>query len=131
MFKNFFIFQVIEMAKCLIVDDSRFMRKIIKDAVSEKGHEVVTEADNGTDGIEAYKKYKPDFVTMDITMGGKDGMVAVKEIKEFDPEAKIIVISALSETTIKMNEKDVIASAFLTKPFDKDDLLNKVNEILS
>lgn len=118
------------MAKGLIVDDSKFMRKIIKGVLESAGHKVIAEADNGMDGIESYKKIKPDFVTMDITMGGKDGMKAVQEITEFDPKAKIIVISALNEQTIKMHDNDIKAAAYITKPFQKDLLLKTLKKVL-
>ncbi len=119
------------MAKCIIVDDSKFMRKIISDILINGGHTVAGEADNGQDGIDLYSKEKPDFLTMDITMGGKDGINAVKEIKKKFPESKIIVISALNENTIKMNDEKINADVFLTKPFTKEELLNLVNKILS
>ena len=119
------------MAKGLIVDDSKFKRRIIRDTLEEGGHEILGEADNGADGIEVYKKIKPDFVTMDITMGGKDGIRAVKEILEFDPAAKIVVVSALNELTIRINEKEVNPSAFITKPFEKEQLLETIKNILS
>ncbi|HOO70491.1 MAG TPA: response regulator [Spirochaetota bacterium] len=118
------------MARCLIVDDSKFMRRIIRQALEEGGHTIIDEADNGADGVKAYKFSKPDLVTMDITMGGKDGIIAVKEIIDFDPQARVIVVSALNENTIKMHEKNIKAVAFLTKPFDKDDLLNIIKKIL-
>ena len=118
------------MAKALVVDDSKFMRRIIIETIESGGHEVISEADNGADGIEAYKQNKPDFVTMDITMGGKDGMIAVKEIKEHDPDAKIIIISALNEKTIKMHDSDVNANAYITKPFQKEELLKLIKKIL-
>ena len=76
------------MAKCIIVDDSKFMRKIITDILVNGGHTVAGEADNGQDGIDLYEKIKPDFLTMDITMGGKDGINAVKEIKKKYPGIK-------------------------------------------
>ena len=118
------------MAKGLIVDDSKFMRKIIRDILEDAGHVIMAEADNGYDGIEAYKSMNPDFITMDITMGGKDGIKAVQEITEYNPKAKVIVISALNEQTIKMNDPDINATAYITKPFDKDKLLNTVNDVL-
>ena len=80
--------------------------------------------------MKQYKELKPDFVTMDITMGGLDGMMAVKAIMEFDPSAKIIVISALNEKTIKMNDTSISASAFIRKPFDKDHLLDTIKHLL-
>ena len=105
------------MARCMIVDDSSFMRRIIKQTLEEGGHEVVAEVDSGLDALEKYREIKPDIVTMDITMWGKDGLEAISEIVENYPDARIIVISALNERTLKINEKDIKAKAFLTKPF--------------
>jgi len=119
------------MLKALIVDDSKFMRAIIKGAFKGEDIEVVAEADNGFDGIAAFKEFKPDFVTMDITMGGKDGMKTVDEILAFDPSAKIIVISALSENTIRLNAPQSYAAAYLMKPFQKEQLLETIRKILS
>ena len=118
------------MAKGLIVDDSKFMRKILRETLEGGGHTVVDEADNGTDGVAKYKTLKPDFVTMDITMGGLDGMMAVKAINAFDTKARIIIISALNEKTIKMNDNSIQASAYIKKPFEKDNLLGILNTLL-
>ena len=119
------------MARAVIVDDSKFMRKIISDILIHGGHTVDGEADNGQAGVDLFVKFKPDFVTMDITMGGKDGINAVREIKSRDPHSKIIVVSALNQNTIKMNDANINADAFLTKPFTKEELLSLVDKILS
>ncbi len=124
------LFQVYAMAAALIVDDSKFMRKIIRDSLESGGHKILDEADNGADGIEKYKTLRPDFVTMDITMGGLDGMKAVQAISEYDPKARIIVISALNERTIKMNDQAIHASAYVQKPFDKEELLKTIKGLL-
>ena len=118
------------MARCMIVDDSSFMRRIIKQTLVEGGHEIVAEVDSGLEALDMYKQIKPDIVTMDITMWGKDGLEAIAEIMEIYPDAKIIVVSALNERTLKINEKDIKAKAFLTKPFEKKDLLEVINKIL-
>jgi two-component system, chemotaxis family, chemotaxis protein CheY len=118
------------MANGLIVDDSKFMRKILRESLESGNHTVIAEADNGNDGVEKYIALKPDFVTMDITMGGLDGMKAVRAIMEHDPSAKIIVISALNEKTIKMNDAKISASAFLRKPFDREHLLDTIKNLL-
>jgi two-component system, chemotaxis family, chemotaxis protein CheY len=119
------------MAKGLIVDDSKFMRKVLHETLEHGGHSVVAEADNGADGVDKYKSLKPDFVTMDITMGGLDGILAVKAITEFDPKAKIIIVSALNEKTIKMNDHTIHASAYIQKPFERDLLLKTIKGLLS
>ena len=118
------------MAAGLIVDDSKFMRKIIADILISGGHSIAGEADNGQDGIDLSDKLRPDFVTMDITMGGKDGINAVKEIKTKFPDSRIIVVSALNENTIKMNDGAINADAYITKPFDSDTLLRLVDKII-
>jgi two-component system chemotaxis response regulator CheY len=118
------------MAAGLIVDDSKFMRKIISDILTTGGHSIAGEADNGQDGIDLYSELKPDFVTMDITMGGKDGINAVKEIKTKYPDSRIIVVSALNEQTIRLNDEQINADAYITKPFDSETLLKLVDKIL-
>jgi len=118
------------MARAIIVDDSKFMRNIIRESLEAGGHEIIAEADNGNDGLEMYKLLKPDFITMDITMMGKDGLETISDIHASDPDARIIIISAMSEKTLKIAEKDIKASAFLTKPFEKQQLLDLVQKIL-
>lgn len=118
------------MARCMIVDDSSFMRRIIKQTLQEAGHEVVAEIDNGLEALEKYREIQPDVVTMDITMWGKDGLEAISEITNSYPDAKIIVISALNERTLKINEKDIKAKVFLRKPFEKKELLEAINRVL-
>jgi two-component system, chemotaxis family, chemotaxis protein CheY len=118
------------MGKALIVDDSKFMRRIIKETLESGGHEVIAEADNGADGIECYRHFNPDFVTMDITMGGKDGINAIKDILDIDSLAKIIIISALNEDAVKLSDQGVKPSAFITKPFEKEKLLGTLEKIL-
>jgi two-component system, chemotaxis family, chemotaxis protein CheY len=118
------------MANGLIVDDSKFMRKILRESIESGGHTIMDEADNGIDGVEKYKILKPDFITMDITMGGLDGMMAVKAITEFDPKAKVIIISALNEKTIKMNDHTISASAYIQKPFEKEVLLGTISKLI-
>lgn len=114
----------------MIVDDSSFMRRIIKQTLEEGGHEVVAEVDNGMEALDKYRQIQPDIVTMDITMWGKDGLEAISEITDMYPDARIIVISALNERTLKINEKDIKARVFLTKPFEKKELLEAINKLL-
>ncbi len=118
------------MAKIMIVDDSKFMRGIIRAALEEGGHTVIAEAENGNDAVEFYKQHKPDVVTMDVTMWGKDGVEALEDITKFDADAKIIMVSALNETTMKGTRSSVNAKAYLTKPFTKEQLLSAVNSLV-
>jgi len=118
------------MARALVVDDSKFMRRVIIDALEDGGHSIIGEADNGEEALELYKAHKPDFVTMDITIFGTDGIGTVQEIKKYDPKARIIVVSALNEKTLKLNERNLNADAYITKPFEKEQLLETIQKIL-
>lgn len=79
--------------RVLVVDDSSMMRKIINKTFQELGCEIVGQASNGYDALELYKSLRPDFVTMDITMRGMDGITAAEEILKFDEEANILILS--------------------------------------
>ena len=119
------------MATCIIVDDSKFMRKIIHDALVKGGHKVLAEASDGIDGINKTKKLDPDFITMDITMDGKGGITAINEINSSNPGTKIIVISALSQDTIQLSDSSINVSAYITKPFDSKKLLDTIRQALN
>jgi two-component system, chemotaxis family, chemotaxis protein CheY len=119
------------MAKVMIVDDSKFMRRIIREALESGGHKIINEAENGYEALDMYKAERPDVVTMDITMMGKDGLKTVEELVELDPEAKVIVISAMNEHVLKNARKvNIPAKGFLQKPFDKESILRLIDEIL-
>jgi two-component system chemotaxis response regulator CheY len=118
------------MARAIIADDSKFMRRIIRETLEQGGHEIVAEAENGYEAVDLYKSERPDFVTMDITMWGKDGLKAVSDIVDIDPDARVIVISALNENTLRLSQSEIRAKGFLTKPFEKEQLLELVQSIL-
>ncbi|MGL4739273.1 MAG: response regulator [Sarcina sp.] len=118
------------MAKVLIVDDAAFMRMMVKDILEKNGFEVVGEASNGLKAIELYKQERPDVVTMDITMPEMDGIEAVKEIKKFDPNAKIIMCSAMGQQSMVMDAIKAGARDFIVKPFQADRVLDAINKVL-
>lgn len=114
----------------LIVDDAAFMRMMIKDILNKNGYEVVGEADNGARAIEKYKELKPDLVIMDITMPEVDGIQAVKEIKKFDENAKIIMCSAMGQQAMVIESIQAGARDFIVKPFQADRVLEAVKKVL-
>ncbi|WP_252231550.1 response regulator [Clostridium sp. ZBS15] len=118
------------MAKVLIVDDAAFMRMMIKDILEKNDFEIVGEASNGAVAVEMYKKDKPDVVTMDITMPDVDGIEAVKQIKEFDPSAKIIMCSAMGQQSMVMEAIRAGAKDFIVKPFQADRVLEAIKKVL-
>lgn len=118
------------MTRVLIVDDASFMRMMIKDILQKNGFEVVGEAANGIEAVNLYKKEKPDVVTMDITMPDMDGIEAVKEIKSFDPAAKIIMCSAMGQQSMVMDAIKSGARDFIVKPFQADRVLEAIRKVV-
>lgn len=116
--------------KILIVDDAAFMRMMLKNILTQNGYEVTGEASNGLEAVTLYKELKPDLVTMDITMPEMDGITAVKEIKKIDPEAKIIMCSAMGQQAMVIESIQAGAKDFVVKPFQPDRVLEAVKKVL-
>jgi len=104
----------------LITDDTAFMRMTLKNILEKNGYEVVGEAEDGKQAIDLYEQQKPALVTMDITMPNVDGLTAIKEIMKKDPEAKIIVVSAMGQKSLVIDALNAGAKDFVVKPFQPD-----------
>ncbi|HZK42822.1 MAG TPA: response regulator [Syntrophomonadaceae bacterium] len=116
--------------RILIVDDAAFMRMMIKDILTKNGYEVVGEAENGHVAIEKFNELSPDLVTMDITMPEMDGIAAVKEIKSTNPEALIIMCSAMGQQSMVIDAIQAGAKDFIVKPFQPERVLEAVGKAL-
>ena len=118
------------MAKVLIADDASFMRSSLKFIVENSGHDVVGTAESGQEAIKLYKKLKPDVVTLDILMKGGDGLEALKSIKEDDPKAKVIMITALGQEEKQDEARDSGASGYIRKPFKAEQIAGEIERVL-
>lgn len=118
------------MAKILIVDDSRTSRKILKELLTEAGHEIVGEAVNGEEGFLKYKELKPDVVTMDITMPVMNGLEALECIKRDDGDAKVIMVTAAGQKEKMVQAIKEGADEFVSKPFEPEQVLHALEKIL-
>jgi len=108
------------MAKTLlVVDDSLIIRKMIGDTAAEAGWRVVGEASNGQEAIDRYLELRPDLVTLDLIMPDTDGLHALRGIREKDPKAKVIVVSALEQKGVLQEAFHAGAADFLLKPIDR------------
>jgi two-component system chemotaxis response regulator CheY len=105
------------MAKVLIIDDSVTARRVLKNILTEYGHEVVGESSNGQDGYEKYIKLKPDVVTLDITMPVLDGLGALDKIMTFDSNANVVMITAAGQKEKMVKAIELGATEFIQKPF--------------
>jgi two-component system, chemotaxis family, chemotaxis protein CheY len=101
--------------RILIVDDSSIMRKMIKQTLTDGGHTIIGEANNGADAVTLYKNLQPDLVTMDITMRGMDGFTAAKEIRDFDAQAQIVFLSNLDEEKYSQDVASIGALGYVNK----------------
>ena len=117
------------MLKVLIVDDSLIIRKKISKILENLGHEVLADATNGQEAIESYSKYKPDLVTMDITMPDMDGITAVKEIIKVDSEAKIIIITSHGQEDMVIKSIQSGAVGYILKPITDEKLAQVIGEV--
>lgn len=118
------------MANVLIVDDSRTSRRMLKEIIIEMGHSVIEECPDGEVGFVKYKELNPDLVTLDITMPKIDGLQALQLIRNYDPNAKAIMITAAGQRDKMVQAVKYGASEFITKPYEKDEVIKIIKKIL-
>lgn len=118
------------MSKIMVVDDAAFMRMMIKDTLKKNGYEDLIEAADGAIAVDTYKTESPDLVIMDITMPNKDGLQALKEIKEYDANAKIVMCSAMGQESMVVEAIKLGAKDFIVKPFKPDRIIKTVTTVL-
>ena len=116
------------MTKVLICDDAAFMRTMLRDILVKHGYEVCGEAPNGIVALEKYKELKPDLVTMDITMPEKDGLQALKDIRAYDKNAKVIMCSAMGQQSMVIEAIQSGAINFIVKPFQPNKVVEAIKK---
>jgi len=119
------------MNKIMIVDDTAFMRDMLKNIVIEGGYEVVCEAVNGLEAVRLYAHHQPDLVIMDITMPEMDGLTAVTEIIKQFPRAQIIMCSAMGQQMLVLSAIRAGAKDFVVKPFQKELILDAISGVMN
>ena len=113
----------------LVVDDAAFMRMMIRDILSKEGY-VIHEAVNGRDAIEKYGEVHPDLVTMDITMPEMSGLDALRAIRDKDPSARVLMVSAMGQQRMIVEALESGAMDFLVKPLQPTKVLETVKKCL-
>ena len=116
--------------KILLVDDAAFMRMLIRHTLTTNGYTNILEAADGEIAVSTYAAEKPDLVIMDITMPNKTGIEALKEIKEIDPGAKVVMCSAMGQEAMVVEAIKLGALDFIVKPFKAERILQTVKKIL-
>ena len=117
------------MKTVVIVDDTRFMRHMLREILEQYKFEVVGEAQNGIEAVEMYDELKPDIITLDITMPEMDGLAALKVIMENHPDAKAVMVSAVGSKANIMEAIKAGAKNFIVKPFNEKKVMDVMNSI--
>lgn len=118
-------------AKVLIVDDSSFMRNILKDILVSNGFSQIYEAGDGPQAIKSFKKHKPDLITMDLIMPGPDGLQVLKEILTIDKNAKIVMVTTMGQDHVIKQAINLGAKDFVVKPFESSKIVKVVEKVLT
>ena len=118
------------MANVIIADDAKFMRMMLRKILEGEGHKVVAECSSGKEVISMYANLRPDFVTMDIVMPEPNGIEAVKSIREFDPFAKIIMVTALGQEAMVVEALKAGASDLIIKPYKAGKVVQAVDKLI-
>lgn len=116
------------MAKILIVDDSAFMRKIIKDILVKGGYKDIAEAESYKSALALYKSSHPELVLLDLVLPDKNGMDILREIRKTDKTTNVVIISAVGQYAEEARKLGV--SDYLIKPFEEKKVLATIKKIL-
>ena len=116
--------------KLMIVDDSNIIRSRIDRTLTQHNMTVVATAANGEDAVQLFKMTRPDVVTMDLTMPRMDGLESIRALHKLNPDAHILVVSALADKTTAIQALKEGAQGFLCKPFSESDLTEAMDELL-
>lgn len=121
----------VRMKTVMIVDDAPFMRITIKRILENNEFNIVAEAENGYKAIEMYMKFKPDIISLDITMPEMDGIEALKKIKEINSKVKVIMVTAMGQDNLVREAIKLGATSFLVKPFNENQLIQTFKQVSS
>ncbi|WP_135612983.1 response regulator [Methanococcoides sp. AM1] len=117
------------MPKVLIVDDTAFMRKLLKNILFGAGFDIAGEAENGNQAVEMYRELNPDVVTMDIVMPDMNGIDALKQIKSLDNGAKVVMCTAIGQEKIVKTAIKLGAKGYIIKPFQAPKVLEEIKKV--
>lgn len=115
--------------RILIADDALFMRNMLKEIFVKAGFQVVGEAANGVEAVERYHELRPDLVTMDIVMPLRSGIEALQQITREDPDARVVMCSALGQEALVIEAVQAGAKDFIVKPFKEERVLDVVERV--
>lgn len=117
--------------KALVVDDSAFMRNMMKQVLDDMDFEEIHEAESGEEAVEKHDEVEPDVITLDIVMGEMSGIDALEQIKEDDDDVTVIMVSAVGQEQMVDEAMEKGADDFVNKPFDEEDIKDTITELIA
>lgn len=118
------------MSKILIVDDSMFMRSILKNILEKEKYQIIGEANNGNECIEKYKELKPDLITIDMIMPEMNGIDTVRKLMQINSKIKVIMVSAMGQQVLIEEALKAGAKNFIIKPFQPEKVIETIKQVL-
>lgn len=119
-----------ESMKALIVDDAMMVRFVLKKFLASIGFDEVFEAGTGKEALVLYKEHRPDIVTMDITMPEMDGLQSIEAIMAEEPQARIVVCSAIGQRDYVLKAMELGAKNYLIKPFQEEKVIETIKLVM-
>ncbi|UII21787.1 response regulator [Fulvivirga ligni] len=113
----------------LVVDDSYYMRAVLRIILEDAGYTVVNEAASGQEAIQCAKDDQPDLVTLDLILPDNSGLDVLKTIKQNRPDQKVVVVSAVGQESIVKQAEEIGAAAYITKPFEDEEVVKVINNV--
>lgn len=114
----------------LVVDDSAFMRGVLRDILASSGFSTIYEAQDGIEAVKIFSKHRPDLVTMDIIMPGPDGLQTTQELLKIDSNAKIVIATSVGQEQTMQEALKIGAKGFLVKPFQASAVKELLRQVL-
>jgi two-component system chemotaxis response regulator CheY len=118
------------MARVLIADDAAIVRMVIGEMLRRGGHEVAGEAETGDAAVQLHAELGPDLAIIDVNMPG-GGLTAATRIRECNAHARLIIMSVLEASPARLAAATQLRASYVGKPFDENELLSAVGEVLN
>ena len=119
------------MANIVVVDDSFYMRTMLKHILTDAGHQVVGEAANAESAVQVIRELKPDLVTLDVILPDSTGLDILKELRNDMLETKYIMVSAVGQNVIVDEALMLGAMDYIVKPFSEEKVVSTIEKVLS
>lgn len=112
----------------LLADKSEFMRGVLREVLDEAFVVLDSEATDGEEAVALYREHEPEIVVMEIAMPRCNGLKATAALRDFDPDARVVICTHVTDDEMREYAEQVGATAFITKPFERQALIDTVKE---